>query len=125
MSDSECSYWNQGKPNRRSRHCPGTTQCCYFRGGSINQRVCSTQYFGGQGSYNIHGFTLGAGCAKVLVYDNDEEEEEEELLQELEGTGTAAKKSAQNVYYYSSQSSLPYDLNNDVRGFQVWPKQNC
>jgi hypothetical protein len=64
----------------------------------------------------IGSIHLSSGCQKITVQDDDEEEV---LLT------TSGLKSRQDKMYHGSIKSLPYDLEDDVKGIRIFPKHGC
>lgn len=129
------------KPAPRTKHCPATNPCPVYGecccvidiykhtnfGGHIGQYDTCKHHSGFKGMYewtlsssqnnNVDSIRMGGHCIKYRVLDDDEEE----LIQ----TSAHTSKSAQHVVYHSSQRELPYDLSEDVKGIQIYPKTGC
>lgn len=65
----------------------------------------------------VVGFTMSPTCKYVTLFDNDEEEELVQTSADAE-----AFKSRQDVTFTSSRRELPYDLDEDVKGFKLVAK---
>jgi hypothetical protein len=140
VSDSRCKSEGHTKPKVDTKHCAATDPCPvkgYCNCGLTT--YAKSNYARRRSSYHINtknmakpntmGYThlsrqwngigsifLSSGCQKITVQDDDEEE----VLLTTSGT-----KSRQDQVYHGSIKSLPYDLEDDVKGIRIFPKYGC
>jgi len=145
---SYCDNAGLTRPAVKTKHCDATSPCpvngycsCvvkayrdnHYRGGVLGTFDTANPgtrrhqhgdywHWSGLSSWDLHSISMGWGCKGYLVQDDDEEEEEEEVLL---AASAGSFKSAQDVYYDHSVDDLPWDLQADVRGIKIYPKQGC